>query len=266
MIDLIAGDEAWLRAAAYGDGVFETMRIRQGKLPWLDRHLARLGLGLQRLGLDAMRDEIAESLQQLAQGWQQATGVLKLLAVASPSPRGYTRASRSVRWLVQFSELSASAQPIAHAVRCATRLGHQPLLAGIKHLNRLEQVLARDEAQTRGADEGLMFDQQGRLIAATAANVFVRLQNGRLLTPQIADCGIAGVTRAWMLEVAQHIGVEIAQRSIQFDDFAQVSSLCLTNAVTGPRMIACLEHIELATDDVELLHCAHCFREIFEPS
>jgi 4-amino-4-deoxychorismate lyase len=136
------------RGLAYGDGLFETIAVRGGRPSLLDGHLARLALGCQRLAIDAdlalVRDEILRFASQLGDG------VAKLILTRGDSQRGYAPvAGVAPRRILQGGPLpSYPVEHAEHGVRlfpCQTRLGEQPLLAGLKHLNRLEQVLARAE-------------------------------------------------------------------------------------------------------------------------
>lgn len=196
-------DDAWFdRAATYGDGLFETMRIHQGKLPLWPRHAERL----QR-GLVALKMPVADfaSIEQvvLDEASKHPSGTLKLIVSRQDRVRGYRPSPQARLQLTmqhsQAAPLLAQTHQQGITVRCcSTTLAEQPALAGIKHLNRLEQVLARMEWDDPTIHEGLMFDQQGQLICATAANVFVRRQ-GQWFTPNINRCGVAGTLRAELL-------------------------------------------------------------------
>ncbi len=118
----------------------------------------------------------------------------------------------------QVSE-SEAARPLTLRV-CETRLGRNPRLAGMKHLNRLEQVLAGAELREPGVDEGLMRSTDDRIVCATAANVFL-VRNGELLTPQISDCGVSGVMREVVLRTAAKLGIHTAVGDYTLDDLAR---------------------------------------------
>jgi 4-amino-4-deoxychorismate lyase len=122
---------------------------------------------------------------------------------------------------------------------CETRLGRNPRLAGIKHLNRLEQVLAGAELREPGADEGLMRSTDDRVVCATAANVFL-VRGGELRTPRISDCGVAGVMRDVVLRLAQVLGIHVEIGDYTLDDLAQADECFLTNSVRGIRPVGCI--------------------------
>ncbi len=218
------------RGLHYGDGLFETLRVVDGVAPLWDWHRERLLAGCARLGLPAPDDaRLRRVVRAVSRAHRES--VVKLIWTAGSGQRGYARPS------AMTPRLLASArpwQPLPAAglkLRwCATRLALQPALAGIKHLNRLEQVLARAE-WNEDYDEGLMLDMQGRVIAATAANVFVR-QGGQWLTPPLDQCGIAGVARRWMLDT-----VAAGERALSVADIESADALVLTNAVRGPRQV-----------------------------
>lgn len=216
------------RGLAYGDGLFETMRVEAGHIPWWDAHLARLSAGAARLRLPSpdaawLAGEAAALLARAP-----AAGVLKLVLTRGAGGRGYAPPTApEPTWL-----LSAHASPLAPegplVLRwCDTRLALQPALAGLKHLNRLEQVLARAEWDDAGVHEGLMLDTLGRVACATAANVFARV-GGRWLTPAVRDCGVAGIARAWVLANA-----EAAEAELRPADVETADALFLCNAVRG---------------------------------
>ncbi len=228
-VDAIAADH---RGIAYGDGLFETMRVHAGQAPWWTRHWARLAHGAQRLRLRLPDAGFVEAqARELLQG--QGVGVLKLIVSRGAGGRGYApRAAAGPDW--QLALHSPPPAPTGGiALRwCATRLAHQPLLAGLKHCNRLEQVLARaewdaDEADDRDADEGLVRDQDGFVVCATAANVFA-LRDGRWRTPLLDRCGVAGVCRGWALDALDAVEMRLSPSDIETAD-----AVFLCNAVRG---------------------------------
>lgn len=218
------------RGLHYGDGLFETLRVVDGAAPLWDWHHERLLAGCARLRLPAPDEaRLRRTLRSVSRPHRDC--VVKLIWTAGSGQRGYARPPEPA------PRLLASARPWqplpAAALRlrwCATRLALQPALAGIKHLNRLEQVLARAEWD-EDYDEGLMLDMQGRVVAATAANVFVR-HGGQWLTPPVAECGIAGVARRWMLQTAA-----ARECALSLGDIESADALVLTNAVRGPRQV-----------------------------
>jgi 4-amino-4-deoxychorismate lyase len=111
-----------------------------------------------------------------------------------------------------------------------------PLLAGLKHLNRLEQVMACAEWDDPGIGEGLMLSTDGRLISATAANLFM-VEAGRLVTPAIRDCGVAGIMRQVVLAAATDRGLPADVEDVHPDRLATADEVFVTNAVIGIRPV-----------------------------
>ena len=216
------------RGLNYGDGVFETMRVHRGALPFWPQHLARLREGAGRLGItmpdvDFIEARIAEMVLAVD------AGVLKLLLTRGEGGRGYAPpVDAAPTWMLSLQPLPAS-QGALRVHACETRLATQPALAGIKHCNRLEQVLGRAEAVRAGCDEGLMRDMAGNLVCATSANLLV-LHDGRWCTPPVDACGVAGVLRGWL--IAQGLA-EVA--ALTLDDLADADAdaVALCNAVRG---------------------------------
>ena len=214
------------RGLAYGDGLFETLLAVDGELPWWPAHWHRLadGAGLLAIGLP---DEnlIRNAAQQLA---GNARGVIKIILTRGESGRGYLAGAGPATCIVSVHAMP-SPLPVPLALYwCGTALSEQPALAGIKHLNRLENVLARRECDLAGYPEGLMCNRAGQVICATSANVFLHAA-GRWHTPDVGVCGIAGITRAWMI---RHIGAACVG-SVTRAMLENANAVFLCNAVRG---------------------------------
>lgn len=234
------------RGLAYGEGVFETMRARKGCLPLLGYHLDRMRAGLVALGIP-LPDEstLRESLADAAT--RQPNGIVKLIVTAGSGGQGYRRsASPAPRCLVQALPAPsgiADWHRLGMRVRiCQTRVEGPSALAGLKHLNRLSQVLARAEWNDE-FDEGLMRDREGRLVEGVRTNLFA-CRNGALLTPPI-DSGVSGVMRRLVLELAQREGIETEERFLTDEEITTADELFLTNSVIGVCRIRHLEDQEM---------------------
>jgi 4-amino-4-deoxychorismate lyase len=230
------------RAFQFGDGLFETLAVIDGVPCLWDLHYRRLRAGCKRLAIPVPDPEIlyAEACG-LAQG--QSRAVVKIVVSAGYGGRGYARpqALAPNRWLqvnrwpdaMHYRDDSA-----LHLQWCETRLGEQPLLAGIKHLNRLEQVLARRELRLP-AVEGLMCDQRGNVTEGVMSNLF--LENaGRFVTPAIVGCGVAGVVRRLFIGLAGRAGVEVEVTRVTREMVMQAERLYVTNSLLGVRPVASL--------------------------
>lgn len=227
---VVAADD---RGLLYGDGLFETVRVVAGRAPLWPRHAARLAEGCRRLALpmpDA--DRLHDELRAASAGLDDA--VVRLTVTRGGGPRGYApptamRVTRVVAASPAPPPLDPCTARDGVAVRvCALRLAEQPALAGIKHLNRLEQVLARAEWDDPSIAEGLLRDASGRVVCATAANLFAVI-DGVLVTPPVDRCGVAGVARAEVL--ATWRGAQVAD--LPFDRLPAAAEVFLTSAVRG---------------------------------
>lgn len=223
------------RGLAYGDGLFETIAVRAGSPVLLDRHLARLGEGCARLLIDL--DLALVRAELLAFSRELGDGVAKLIVTRGDGLRGYAPPQPALSRRI----LQGSAKPVYPACNaelgvrlfpCVTRLAEQPLLAGIKHLNRLEQVLARAEWQDAEHAEGLMLDASGRVIEGVYSNLFL-LKGGVLLTPDLSRCGVAGVMRAELLAQAERQGLPCQVCDIALEALLQADEVFLCNSLYG---------------------------------
>lgn len=223
------------RGLAYGDGLFETIRVAGGRAALLDRHLARLDHGMAVLRIDLslalLRDELQAAARELGEG------LLKLIVTRGEAGRGYAMpATAEPTRILHFAPLPD--YPDAHArngIRlypCVTRLGHQPLLAGLKHLNRLEQVLARSEWQDSVHAEGLVCDIDGHPVEGTMSNLLLRL-DGQWLTPDLSRCGVRGVMRDHLMAQLAAEGEPVLERSIRLDELRASEELVCCNGVFG---------------------------------
>jgi 4-amino-4-deoxychorismate lyase len=240
------------RGLEYGDGLFETIALLDGRLRLLERHLARLALGCERLALPAPGLQLREELLAVARAG--GTGTLKLIVTRGAGGAGY-RSEPSSPARRTLALLPPRVRPVAWArdgvrVRlCALRLAEQPRLAGLKHLNRLEQVLARAEWTDPDIAEGLMLDVQGRLVCGTMTNVFLRFGT-ELVTPMLARAGVAGVMRAAVTEALARAGVVVRERDVAAAELARADELFLTNALIGAWPVCRIGERELAPGPV----------------
>ncbi|MEY6431025.1 aminodeoxychorismate lyase [Thioalkalicoccus limnaeus] len=224
------------RGLHYGDGLFETFRVQHGRpCLWRD-HRRRLALGAQRLGLpDLDTDRLLAEVRALSA--DRPLAVVKLLVTRGDGGRGY-RPSRDARPRRILSLYPWPDHPPAWSAQgvdvilCQTSVSEQPRLAGIKHLNRLEQVLARDEWDDPAIAEGLMADADGRLVGGTMSNLFLVLGD-RLVTPSLDRAGVAGTVRAAVIREAPALGYVIVERGVELADLFAADGAFLTNALIG---------------------------------
>jgi 4-amino-4-deoxychorismate lyase len=223
------------RGLAYGDGLFETIKVVGGRPERLDRHLHRLELGCTRLAIPC---DIAGVRSQLtAFSAALGEGVAKLIVSRGEGKRGYAPpAPCQPRIVLTGAPLPNYPEVYAEeGVRlypCVTRLAEQPALAGMKHLNRLEQVLARAEWQDPSFAEGLMRDTSGRVVECVFSNLFI-VESGRLVTPSLERCGVAGVMREEVMERARQAGAPTQVRDLFIEQLHGADEIFACNSLYG---------------------------------
>lgn len=229
------------RGLHYGDGLFETLACINGRPRFLELHLKRFTLGCARLALPAPDVAVlARELKSAAGG--RAGAVLKLILTRGRAPaRGYrfTGKQRCTRVLLRYPWGGEDERAAREGVR--VRLGEMPLgenprLAGVKHLNRLEQVLARAEWSDPRIAESLLFSTGGALVSGTMSNVF--LVHGKALsTPRLDRCGVAGIMREVVGELAARQPLEFTVAPLDRERLATAEEIFLTSALTGIRPV-----------------------------
>lgn len=216
------------RAMFYGDGLFETMRLSGHKIALWKWHYQRLLQGCQRLGLELSKLNRLENAmtEQLK---EEGGKLLKLLVFREHQGHGYFPATKQAAWVLLASAADFKAQkPKSELLMPAkNRLAEQPLLAGMKHLNRLEQVLVAAELKHAQADDLLLLSQSGIMVESLFRNLLF-IKQGRLFTPTTDLCGVAGVAIDWL---RSHQKVKPV--SWRLNDLEAVDELLLCNSVRG---------------------------------
>lgn len=236
------------RGLLYGDGLFETVLFLQGRAPLWPRHAERLLQGLARLRIappdvDALLAEAGMLCGDLDRA------VVRISLTRGSGERGYAPPAQPLPTRIL---MAAAATPLPRdwyvqgiRVRCCSlRLASQPLLAGMKHLNRLEQVLARAEWTDAAIGEGLLGDMEGHVVSATAANLFACV-DGQLLTPALDRCGVAGVARA---EVLARRDVRVC--NLTWEELMRAEEIFLTSSVRGIVPVHAVDACEFAVGAV----------------
>jgi 4-amino-4-deoxychorismate lyase len=224
------------RGLLYGDGVFETIAVEAGRPRFWLRHLARLSAGCERLGIPMPEGKrLLEESQPVISGVNR--GVLKIIVTRGCAGRGYRPADdvipTRIIQLHPWPDYPGTCHGSGVRVRlCRQRLGHNPALAGIKHLNRLEQVLARGEWDDPGIHEGLQLDGDGCLVEGTMSNLFLIRDRG-LMTPDLSRCGVAGILRTVVMELAARVPLPLQVRALGLDDLREADEVFLTNSIIG---------------------------------
>jgi 4-amino-4-deoxychorismate lyase len=226
------------RAVQYGDGVFETIAVFNGEPRAWHRHMRRLFVGCAKLGIPQPdTDLLAAEARQLYKehGHGQGRLVLKIIISRGSGGRGYRPGPElsPTRILALYAWPKHTREWYSLGIRlhvCETRLACNPALAGIKHLNRIENILASSEWQDKDITEGLMRNMQDEVIEGTMSNIFA-VFDGSLHTPDLNQCGVAGTMRARVIEAAVEQGVKINERSISLKEIYEADELFVCNSI-----------------------------------
>lgn len=240
------------RGLQYGDGLFETLAVTDGQVEHWGAHWKRLYAGCERLQMPPPEEQaVLDDIGRLVPG--AGRSLVKVIVTRGAQGRGYrplpiqqpTRIVSRHDWPDHPPHYRTDG---VRATLCATRLAIQPQLAGIKHLNRLEQVLARaewgDEFQ-----EGVMRDTRGNVVSGTMSNLFLVNDDG-LVTPDLNDCGIAGTMRARVLDWADDEGIPVHVRTVTLDEVTSAGGLFFTNAIIGVWPVAQLDSQAYDTPEI----------------
>lgn len=224
------------RALHYGDGLFETIAVHHGQPVQWSRHLQRLLHGCERLQLPAPdTQQLFAEVQHVASNHERV--VVKIIYSRGSGGRGYRppEAAQPSRIVIAYAWPAYPVDWAEQGVRlhlCQTACASSPALAGLKHLNKLEHVLARAEWDAADIAEGVMCDGNGYVIEGTMSNL-LWFKQGRLHTPDLTHSGVAGTTRARILELAAAQGITCEQGRYTLQDLLAADALMVCNAVIG---------------------------------
>lgn len=224
------------RGLQFGDGLFETMSFYDGEIHLYNYHIERLMDGCRRLGITPPDEKLIENelLELIA---DRADGVIKLIVTRGDTDRGYRYvddivANRVIRILPMPHNLSALRNNGVRMRVCETRLAINPALAGLKHLNRLEQVLARQEWKDDAIFDGIMLDTNGNVVEGVVSNIFI-VKNESLITPPLIECGVVGTMRRKVMEVAAEQSISCVEKTLTLDDVSAADEMYITNSLIG---------------------------------
>ncbi|MEM8563358.1 MAG: aminodeoxychorismate lyase [Pseudomonadota bacterium] len=246
------------RATDFGDGLFETLLLKRGQPLYLERHLARLSRGSAALffptdAVQMVTETIALAKQDIAAiGWPWS--VLRVTLSRGAGPRGYAPpVICEPRTLATATRLEHNPLEIAEPARIGLASicwPIQPALAGLKHLNRLEQVLAAREYRLQGLDEALMLDHDGNVISVTSGNLFAVVE-GEIVTPKLEQTGIQGTRRQCVIEDwAPALGKTVSEVQLSLAQLKAAKEVFLTNTLLGLRPISAMKNIGWERDNV----------------
>jgi len=224
----------------YGDGLFEGMRVRAGRIFRLDRHLTRLQLGARTLGLDLPFDGEGQAriVRETVRAFGQKEAYIRLLVTRGEGPLGVDPTTcRKPTVVCIVAEIGLySAEQRANGLSMITSSYRRPNPdvqdSAIKTLNYLGSALAKQEAKRQGADEALLLNQSGRVSEASVANLFA-LRGRSLSTPPAIDGCLEGINRGAVLELARDLGFSVSERSLGRRDLLAADEVFLTGSGAG---------------------------------
>lgn len=237
------------RSFLFGDGLFETMLCIDGRVPWFDYHLQRMLAGTRRLLIAASQEQLREGFRHAVP--ERGSHILRLTLSRGSGVRGYAPGDGPARLRARLTPLDEQLLKPRRNLRMgrsSLTLGAQPRLAGIKHCNRLEQVLAAAEAAEQGVDDVLIGDGEGGYQCSGRGNLFVLTDEG-LVTPPCDQRGIAGTRRRLVMEVlAPALGLPVYEVPINDPMLRTAKAVLVSNAVLGVALV----------DTIDGVACARC--------
>nr|ART36949.1 D120 [uncultured bacterium] len=238
------------RGFLLGDALFETLLARRGRIAFLDAHVVRLAAGANILGIPVPISTglLAVACEMLleANGLSDEPRVaLRITLSRGPGPRGLVPPENPIPTLLITAVESPPPPASLTAIVATPRRNALSPVSRLKAAPYLDNVLAREEARARGADEALMLDTSGYLSCASVANVFL-WEGERLVTPA-EECGILpGVTRAAVIDLAVRLGIELVEDMIMPQRLTRASGIFLTNSLMGLVPLSRIETNEIA--------------------
>lgn len=222
------------------------------KLHYWSAHYLRLKQGCERLGITPPKEvDLLDDLKKLSV--TESSAVLKLVISRGEGGRGYSAMgvdkATVILSLNPWPDFVETYQRKGIDVRlCQHRLIINPALAGIKHLNRLDQVMARNEWHNDSIKEGLMLDQNDHIVEGVSTNIFIKI-NDSWLTPPTHTCAVAGIMRDAVLKKAEQTGINIEQRKIHHSELSSAKQMFVTNSIWGLVPVVACESYQFDTGD-----------------
>jgi 4-amino-4-deoxychorismate lyase len=229
------------RGFLFGDGVFTTIKVVNGHLQLENLHYQRLDRDAKQITL--ILPKLDRVFRQMNQELVGKTGVLRISLERGQTERGYSYRNQGVaNWTAWFVEKEFSCSKSQFKLRwCDTKLSTNHPLAGVKHLNRLEQVLARNEWCDDSVDDGLLTDGSGAVLESTCANIFCII-NQTLITPPLDSNGVQGVMKQFVIQQLNKTGVDIIEKPLSKSMVEAADEIFLTNAIIGVQPVSQLEN------------------------
>ncbi|USD64408.1 aminodeoxychorismate lyase [Vibrio sp. SCSIO 43136] len=256
LVNGVASDHVSIsnRSFQYGDGCFSTILVREGKPQLWDFHRQRMSACLKVLRIDEPEwTQVLTWIEQLAQS--MTLGGIKVHVCRGAGSRGYgiDGAGETQVTVNDFAYPNHYQrwQQVGVALGVSrVKLGHQPILAGHKHNNRLEQVLIKADAQDQGELDTVVLDIDERVIETSIANLFWVNAQGQVCTPDLRSCGVAGVMRRQVLTLLKQMGVEVKVDHFMLGDLMQAKTVWMTNSLMEIVPISSIDGYRFAIDAI----------------
>ena len=223
------------RGLNYGDGLFETMLYKDGKCQFWDLHISRLKAGAEKLNIPFPGEQrFLDDVIKLVAGAESHDFIIKLMLTRGSGDRGYAVKQKTIPLRITSlfpHQATDSDKTGIKATLCKQTVSINPGLAGIKHLNRLENVIARNEWHDE-FHEGIMLDSEKNVIEGTMSNLFI-IKNNQLLTPDLSRSGIAGIIRQNILNIANQEEMTVHVKTVSLDELFDADECFISNSIIG---------------------------------
>jgi len=237
------------RNIQFGDGLFETCVVENKKILFWVNHFARLNRGCEQLKISKVDESVwLSDVKKALSLCSYDRCVVKLILSRGESLRGYGFKDdiKLVRAVI-VSELQKATLNKSFCLEyCQSGYDSNPKLAGIKHCNRLEQVLARAGLKS---DEGIMLDENHNVISVTQGNIFAILGN-KLITPKLDKCGVEGTRRSVILDLTKHLGIKVKVEVLSVEKLGQADEVFISNSIIGIQSISQIGDIGLGESPI----------------
>jgi branched-chain amino acid aminotransferase len=218
------------RGLTLGDGLFETLAVRNGVALWRFEHIERLRAGAGELGISFPEEAIENAMDALTHK-ARGSHVLRLMLTRGEGQRGLADEGRKPTLIGSLMPFDAGLrfQPITLVTSPIRRNLHSPS-SHLKTLSYVDNVLAAREAKARHADDALMLNTAGRVACASIGNMFLE-KDGMLLTPSLSEGILPGIMRAAVISVAKSIGIVVREKKILPRDVMAADAVFMTNSL-----------------------------------
>ncbi len=228
----------------YGDGLFETCVVKNNQILFWEKHLSRLDIGCRKLKIKNIEEEIwLKDIKKALSLTSKKNCVLKLILSRGNSQRGYSYSDDilPVRVVIVSEMKNVQAKESFSLEYASSGYHSNPNLAGIKHCNRIEQILARSSLKR---DEAIMLDENQNIISVTQGNIYF-IFGQSLVTPKLDRCGVIGSRRSLILELAESIELNVEEGNVSMNDAKKADEAFISNSIMGIQSVNSIEEYQL---------------------